>query len=173
MLAGGCHRRPVARESRNGLGEKIYGSADAPRTAAVLPDSSSVWMNANSSIRLKSGFAENNRDLFLDGEAFFTVHSKSAYPFILHTRALIVEVNSPSALFKLDGYRQHAGEELDVVSGQLTVRKSYHSVSDSAAESVRDGEMVMINTDIDLMEKEKSDSLDWQSWINGDVREGK
>jgi ferric-dicitrate binding protein FerR (iron transport regulator) len=173
VLADSCHRRPVALQALNSLGEKIYQSADAPRTSALLPDSSTAWMNTNTTIRVKSGFGESNRDLFLDGEALFIIHSKSPYPFIVHTRALIVEVNSPSALFKMDSYRHHAGEELDVLNGKLTARKSYRSGSDSAVESLRDGEMVMINTDIDLMEKEKSDSLDWRSWINSNEREAK
>jgi hypothetical protein len=39
------------------------------------------------------------------------------------------------------------------------VIKSYHSDSDNEPVVLHSGEMVMINTDIDLMEKEKLDSV--------------
>jgi transmembrane sensor len=46
------------------------------------------------------------------------------------------------------------------LSGKLNVKKSYHSDTDNEPEIVETGQMVMINRDIDLMEKEKLDSAE-------------
>jgi transmembrane sensor len=51
--------------------------------------------------------------------------------------------------------RSRPGEEVDLLTGRLTIRKSYHSDLDSASEELGSGDMLMINREIDLMEKEK------------------
>ncbi|MEN8156885.1 MAG: FecR domain-containing protein [Bacteroidota bacterium] len=58
----------------------------APRgdqTEALLPDGSSVWLNAESSIAYKTSFGRKMRQLDLTGEAFFDVRSGSK-PFIVN-----------------------------------------------------------------------------------------
>ena len=88
----------------------------------------------------------------LDGEAWFDASAKANWPMVIHTRDLVIEILGTR--FKIDAYRNKPGEEVDVLSGSLRVRKSYHSDTDNEPETLKDGEMVMINHDIDLMEKE-------------------
>ncbi|HXO75674.1 MAG TPA: hypothetical protein VN824_10575, partial [Puia sp.] len=57
--------------------------------------------------------------------------------------------------FHVDAFRKNAGEQVDLLEGRLRVKKSYHSDTDNEPEVLEAGEMVMINRDIDLMEKEK------------------
>lgn len=61
----------------------------------TLPDGSQVTLNANSLIRLpRWGFAKNDRHVFLQGEASFSVkHTATHQPFIVHTaRKFNIEV---------------------------------------------------------------------------------
>ena len=57
--------------------------------------------------------------------------------------------------FAVDAVRKRPGEEVDLLDGRLRVTKSYHSDTDSLPEELAAGDMVMINREIDLMEKEK------------------
>jgi transmembrane sensor len=57
--------------------------------------------------------------------------------------------------FVVDAVRKRPGEEVDLLDGRLRVTKSYHSDTDSLPEELTAGDMVMINREIDLMEKEK------------------
>jgi transmembrane sensor len=57
--------------------------------------------------------------------------------------------------FAVDAVRKRPGEEVDLLDGRLRVTKSYHSDTDSLPEELTAGDMVMINREIDLMEKEK------------------
>jgi hypothetical protein len=59
------------------------------------------------------------------------------------------------ARFAVEAVRKQAGEEADLVDGKLRVTKSYHSDTDNEPEELGAGDMVMINREIDLMEKEK------------------
>ncbi|MDR3714870.1 MAG: FecR family protein [Puia sp.] len=94
-------------------------------------------------------------------------------PFVVRTKALLLAVTdsmgNPAAVasvFKVDGYANSPGEEADLFIGRLVARKSYHSTSDNDPEVLGPGEMVMINTDIDLMEKEKSDTTVLRAWMS-------
>jgi len=52
----------------------------------ILPDGSLVSMNANTTVRYsRFGFGKNNRDVFLSGEADFTVTHSGSQPFTVNT----------------------------------------------------------------------------------------
>ena len=117
-----------------------------------LPDGTVVRLSPGSGISLSKGFGSGDREMQLDGEAWFDASAKANWPMVIHTRDLVIEILGTR--FKIDAYRNKPGEEVDVLSGSLRVRKSYHSDTDNEPETLKDGEMVMINHDIDLMEKE-------------------
>ncbi|MFD2555262.1 FecR family protein [Sphingobacterium tabacisoli] len=77
----------------------------------VLPDGTSVWLNAATVIRFPSHFAKNKREVFLSGEAYFDVtHDKSA-PFIVHTDQQSTKVLGTK--FNITSYK---GQQTDVVT---------------------------------------------------------
>ena len=118
-----------------------------------LPDGSRILIGPGTVIVLAKGFGKDNRGLDLDGEAMFEVKPAAAAPFIVHTGNLQIEVMGTR--FRVDAVRKRAGEEVDLLEGSLRVTKSYHSDTDNEPEVLSAGEMVMINREIDLMEKEK------------------
>jgi ferric-dicitrate binding protein FerR (iron transport regulator) len=124
---------------------------------STLPDGSKVWKRPHTEVRPAKGFNEGNRDVTVDGEAFFIIAAHGGKPFIIHTRNLIVTVQSSAARLHVDAFASSPGEQVDLLEGQLKVIKSYHSSTDNEPEVLSAGDMVMINRDIDLMEKEKLD----------------
>jgi transmembrane sensor len=118
-----------------------------------IPAFGTVFLKPNTTIGLAKGFGVDNRDIEIDGEALFEMEVTGA-PVRLHTKNLTVEVLG-AARFRVDAYRNKAGEEVDLLEGKMRVKKSYPSATDSATEVLGPGEMVMINREIDLMEKEK------------------
>jgi len=140
-------------------GGGVYeNKTEKPRTVA-LPDGSKVLMGTHTMVRIFKMFGQARRELDLDGEVVFDIVPDAGKPFIVHTRLLQIEVLGTR--FRVDARRENAGEEVDLIDGRLRVKKSYHSDTDNEAEEIRSGEMVMVNRDIDLMEKEKMDSTDW------------
>src|ERR1700727_3570645 len=64
----------------------------------LLPDSSVVILNANSSMRIPQQWTESGgRQVWLEGEAYFQVQKKpsTAQKFVVHTRQGDVEVLGP------------------------------------------------------------------------------
>ncbi|WP_106830264.1 FecR family protein [Parabacteroides pacaensis] len=57
-----------------------------------LPDSTEVWLNAGSQFRYTTGYGINNRNVFLKGEAYFSVKKHRKLPFIVKTDSISVKV---------------------------------------------------------------------------------
>jgi transmembrane sensor len=71
----------------------IIQTAFGESRSLFLPDSTKVTLNANSVLRYAADFNENNREVWLDGEAFFAVvRKKDNQNFRVHTGELQVEV---------------------------------------------------------------------------------
>jgi ferric-dicitrate binding protein FerR (iron transport regulator) len=62
------------------------------KTKVILPDSSTVWLNAGTRLRYPANFDDNLRHVFLQGEGFFDVTKDSQYPFIVNSNGLNIKV---------------------------------------------------------------------------------
>jgi hypothetical protein len=130
---------------------QYHVGAGAGRSFSI-PGIGKVFLAPNSTIGLAKGFGRDNREITLDGVALFEL-TVTGVPVSLKTKNLVMDVSA--GVFRVDANRSSPGEEVDLLEGQLSVRKSYRSDTDSATEVLGPGEMVMVNSDIDLMEKEK------------------
>jgi len=162
LLAGGWHckgKGHVVQVTDTVIGQVVIDSTDGPPPSKMkpvsmtLPDGTRVWMDPRTVIRPSEGFGKSNRDIQLDGEAMLIVRSDAGKPFVIHTRNLVIQVLGTR--LHVDAFASSPGEEVDLLEGKLRVTKSYHSSTDNEPETLQAGEMVMINRDIDLMEKEK------------------
>jgi transmembrane sensor len=174
FLQLGCREHERKTEEN---GSTVYKSGSEKRMKIILPGGTELVMNAGTVIRVSKNFGAKDGELWLEGEALFDVrgNAMTALPggegkgFVIHTKNLRIEVQvqGQDARFKVDAYPDKAGEEVDLLSGKLKVMKSYHSDSDNEPETIQTGELVMINRDIDLMEKEKMDGTEMKSWDAG------
>jgi len=71
---------------KNILLYRSMSTAYGETRSVVLPDGSLVSMNANTTVRYsRFGFGKTNRDVFLSGEADFTVTHSGSRPFTVNT----------------------------------------------------------------------------------------
>jgi ferric-dicitrate binding protein FerR (iron transport regulator) len=146
-----CHE--VGRSNiRLGDGTR-YVNNTAEAQWVLLPDGSRIKVSSGTSVVVGAEFDHGNRVVDLDGEGMFEVRVFAGKMFVVMTRNLVIA--GPGTQFRVDAMRSRPGEEVDLLAGQLTIRKSYHSDLDSVAEKLTSGDMLMINREIDLMEKEK------------------
>jgi len=82
----------------------------------VLPDHSTVWLNANSSLKYPSDFADSQRQVELVGEAYFEVHPDPKRPFtvLLPDEA---KVKAHDAKFNIYAYTDDAGFLTSLIEG--------------------------------------------------------
>lgn len=60
------------------------------KSTIKLPDGSVVWLNAGSKLVYANNFDQKDRNVYLTGEAYFSVVSNKEKPFKVHTSDLIV-----------------------------------------------------------------------------------
>ncbi|MEO5976911.1 MAG: FecR domain-containing protein [Chryseolinea sp.] len=70
----------------------IISSSKASNTHIILPDSSDVWLNVNSTLEYTNEFGRDSRVVILKGEAYFDIKKNQAKPFIVQTEDMDVRV---------------------------------------------------------------------------------
>lgn len=83
-----------------------------------LPDSSQVWLNAESSLRYAQDFHQH-RELYLDGEAYFDVSEDKAHPFTVHAGELTTTVLGTG--FDIKSFAGDPQNAVTVIRGKVEV----------------------------------------------------
>lgn len=86
----------------------------------ALPDGSTVWLNANSSLRFPSQFQANKRHVELAGEGYFEITSDHNKPFIVSTKQQTIEVLGTK--FNVFAYGEEALMRTTLVEGSISVQ---------------------------------------------------
>ncbi len=70
----------------NAAAAQVYATTVGQRDSVKLPDGSTVVLAPGSRLTVASGFNRGNRDVTLEGAAFFEVKHDGAHPFVVHSR---------------------------------------------------------------------------------------
>ncbi len=85
--------------------ENQFYVAAAPKGSVaevILPDSTVIFLNTGSQIRYNMDGADNQREVFLTGEAWFDVAKNPEKPFVVHTA--FYDVNVTGTIFNVKAY---------------------------------------------------------------------
>lgn len=85
----------------------------------VLADGSAVWLKEGSSLRIPEVFAENNRKLSLQGEAFFDVAKNAQFPLYVSTNYVNIRVLGTAFNVKTD--EKHQNVETVLARGKVAL----------------------------------------------------
>lgn len=110
-------------------GEVLYNTMITPQGGEytiVLGDGTQVWLNAKSELRYPVVFADNQREVYLKGEAYFEVERDDSKPFVVHAGDVCVEVLGTA--FNVNNY--HAGKiETVLVEGCVGMSNATSNVT--------------------------------------------
>lgn len=95
-------------------------STDGKVKEIVLPDGSKVWLNQSATLRYPREFSNTERDVFLDGEAYFEVTKNRQCPFIVKSEAMRIKVLGTTFNFKCD--KSHKLAEATLIEGEIEVK---------------------------------------------------
>ncbi|HWV73677.1 MAG TPA: FecR domain-containing protein [Pseudosphingobacterium sp.] len=99
--------------------DHVVQTAKGERKKITLLDGSTVWLNAESSLRFAPGFGKKHRKLNLVGEAYFEVSPKRDCPFILYAGGIKTRVLGTS--FNVKAYPNYRQIKVAVSSGKVQV----------------------------------------------------
>lgn len=86
----------------------------------TLPDGSKVWLNNNAVLTYPRAFSKDERNVRLEGEAYFEVAKNRHQPFIVESNAMRIRVLGTTFNFKCDKRCRVA--EATLIEGEIEVR---------------------------------------------------
>jgi transmembrane sensor len=129
----------------------------------TLPDSSVMWVNASSRIRIPATFNGPIRRIFLDeGEAFFKVKRNIHKPFRVYTGVLKVQVLGTS--FNINAYQKLNHIKVGVATGKVAVSKG-----DKRLSLLTPGQELVFENQNGSYKRQQFDISESQSWKDGDT----
>ena len=94
-------------------------TARRTRSRMILADGSVVMLNADSRLKYPTSFDGPVREVYLTGEAFFTIQKDPEHPFIIHTDKMNIRVLGTS--FNVKSYPDDASMETTLLQGSIEV----------------------------------------------------
>lgn len=131
----------------------------------TLCDGTQVFLNSGTLFIYPEKFMDNERRVFLSGEAFFDVTHDDTSPFIVRTGRLNIKVLGTR--FNLEAYPDDKFISTTLNKGSVKV---YSSDSDSDGVILKPDERLIYNTDNKQFELNKVESEDYSVWIGGELR---
>lgn len=148
------YMQPVAMQTVSTLAET--------RTIS-LPDGSSVTLNHYSTLTYPERFKTDNREVELNGEAYFEVSKDKKHPFIVQTEA--VDVRVLGTQFNVDAYRDSPDVRTTLLTGSVAVSNK----SNSEHMILKPNEIAIYNkVEKKLTRKLLEDATDEISWRHGE-----
>jgi len=96
-----------------------YATPRGRRAILRLLDGTEITLNADSRLRAPVSFAARQRDVYLEGEAYFRVVHDAARPFVVHTAG--GAIRDIGTAFGVRAYSDAARERVAVVEGAVAV----------------------------------------------------
>jgi transmembrane sensor len=130
-----------------------------------LSDGTQVWLNADTKFRYPEVFGTGDREVYLEGEAFFEVTKDTARPFRIHSGKLTTTVLGTS--FNVKAYGADDLNEVAVITGKVSV---IHTTADKHASEVllQPGQKAVLTKGTNLLSKEAFNDQDrYTSWKEG------
>lgn len=148
------YMQPVAMQTVSTLAET--------RTVS-LPDGTSVTLNHYSTLTYPERFKSDNREVELNGEAYFEVSKDKKHPFIVQTEA--VDVRVLGTQFNVDAYCDSPDVRTTLLTGSVAVSNK----SNSEHMILKPNEIAIYNkVEKKLTRKLLKDATDEISWRHGE-----
>ena len=147
-----------------GSGEPRYQAFLTPagqRAKVMLADGTTVWLNANSSLRYPERFDTKSREVELQGEAFFEVQKEGGKPFVVKTSKMDIEVTGTK--FNVNAYGTEKNFVVSLVEGAVSV----DCANDRGHRfDLRPKQMIIVSdSSSEIKEFENTDFLSWTEGV--------
>ncbi|MEO6705699.1 MAG: FecR family protein [Ginsengibacter sp.] len=100
--------------------EVFFKTANGERKMITLSDSTKIWLNVASELRVDKGFGTENRDVYLIGEALFEVVHNESLPFVVHTDKY--NVKDLGTIFNVKVYPGDQHSETSLIKGKVEIQ---------------------------------------------------
>lgn len=137
-------------------------SINSPRgqiTSLTLFDGSTVWLNSETTIKYSSNFNKKEREVFVEGEAYFEVSHNDKLPFIVNVGNSKIKVHG--TIFNVKAYPSDNYVETVLVEGKVEFIVNKQSVL------LNPNEKITLSMEEGTLRKEAADVEKTSAWKKG------
>lgn len=124
----------AASEYQRADGHVVYFNRTTKPVTIRLEDSSIVTLASESELKYPEKFAQEKREVFLNGEAFFQISHNPDRPFLVRTNELVTRVLGTS--FTVRSFEKDPDASVSVKSGRVSVYAKKDELGAGSAEKV-------------------------------------
>lgn len=127
-----------------------------------LPDGTSVTLNAGSRLTYKTTYGKSKREVWLEGEGYFSVAKDKNKAFIVKTGYL--DIQALGTEFNVKAYPNEKSIQTTLVEGSIKIDKNFFNASDKKTESSvilkpKEKYTYLINSDKDILSNIEDETL--------------
>ena len=135
------------------------------RSQITLSDNSTIWLNSGSKLVYPVRFANNKREVYLDGEAVFEVAPDKNHPFLVVTRD--IEIKVLGTVFDLCAYTDDSTVNTVLERGSVELIYKRGSLFGPTKEKMVPGMLAKFDLADETMMQKKVNTKDYTSWKDG------
>ena len=140
-------------------------AANGTRSLLKLPDGSQVWLNSRSSLKYPVQFTEENRKVYLKGEAYFEVESDASKPFIVQTQSL--SVRATGTKFNVSALGSSPRTEVSLLEGKVAVSRPSGGQSSALLKNLHPNEHLSFDSITGETKVDQEDVYRYIAWKDG------
>jgi len=129
------------------------------RTQIDLSDGTRVWLNDGTTFRYPERFTGRQREVFVDGEAYFEVKSNPENPFVVNNPMMNTVVTGTH--FNLNAYSSDNYFEATLLEGKI------HLENENKKLVLKPGEQVQFDSKLEKIVQKTVDPKDAAGWVDG------
>lgn len=117
----------VAYSGKGLFAENQFNTITAPtggRYSVVLPDGSRAWLNAESSLKFPTAFAQNERKVAIAGEVYFEVAPDKQKPFLVDVQG-VQTIKVLGTHFNVNAYGDEAAVTTTLLEGSVIISAAH------------------------------------------------
>ena len=135
------------------------------RSQIVLSDGTKVWMNSGSKLIYPALFAENKREVYIEGEAVFDVVHLSDKPFIVITKDF--NIKDLGTVFNISTYPEDHNSSVVLERGKIEINFRGNSVFSREKIDISPGTMAVFDRYKKSFEQQHVNPQKYLSWREG------
>ncbi len=116
------NERTIEKDKKNAFSMNTLVVPYGNRSVITLADGSVVWLNAGSQLIYPSDFVGKKREVFLRGEAFFSVAKNKKHPFIVKTED--VKISVLGTKFNVSAYPEDYSVKTVLAEGSVKLNRT-------------------------------------------------
>jgi ferric-dicitrate binding protein FerR (iron transport regulator) len=134
------------------------------KSQIILPDGTRIWINSDTKVKYPGNFEKKQRDIYLEGEAFFDVAKETGRPFVVHTSGINVKVLGTK--FNVKAYPNENQIETSLFEGKINLTADDSKSSDRILKEVNPGEAFVYSKESHKLASKSFQKEEIDGWKN-------